>query len=96
MSARSTTTTVEGSDVYEAYIKPKGVKDKWIQTENFDQGKDDIPIFRRAIFQFFFRVLSVCYVWNFCQYLPLTWLVNFLKRANAFAIHVVFKLMTAS
>ena len=26
-------------DVYEPYVKPKDVKDKWVQTENFDQGK---------------------------------------------------------
>ena len=37
ISVRSTT-TAESSDVYEAYVKPKDVKHKWIQTEDFDQG----------------------------------------------------------
>ena len=37
ISVRSTT-TAECSDVYEAYVKPKDVKHKWIQTEDFDQG----------------------------------------------------------
>jgi hypothetical protein len=41
MGVRSTTTT-EGSDVYEAYVKPKDVKHKWIQTEDFDQGIERI------------------------------------------------------
>ena len=36
MSVRSTTTCPD--DVYEAYVKPKDVKHKWIQTEDFDQG----------------------------------------------------------
>ena len=36
MSMRSTTTTTD--DVYQAYVKPKDVKHKWIQTEDFDQG----------------------------------------------------------
>lgn len=35
MSVRSTTTA---DDVYEPYVKPKDVKHKWVQTENFDQG----------------------------------------------------------
>ena len=35
MSVRSTSTS---DDVYEAYVKPKDVKDKWVQTEDFDQG----------------------------------------------------------
>lgn len=38
MSVRSTTTT-DCSDVYEAYVKPKDMKHKWIQTEDFDQSK---------------------------------------------------------
>ena len=32
VSARSTMTTV---DVYEAYLKPKDVSHKWVQTEDF-------------------------------------------------------------
>ena len=38
MSVRPTTTT---DDVYEAYVKPKDVKHKWIQTEDVDQVPKD-------------------------------------------------------
>ena len=38
MSARSTS-TMDTSDVYEAYVKPKDVKNKWIQTEKIEEGK---------------------------------------------------------
>ena len=41
MGVRSTTTT-QVSDVYEAYVEPKDVKHKWIQTEDFDQGIERI------------------------------------------------------
>jgi hypothetical protein len=33
------TTTANGSDVYEAIVKPKDVKHKCIQTEDFEQGR---------------------------------------------------------
>jgi hypothetical protein len=36
MSVRSTTGCPD--DVYEAYVRPKDVKHKWIQTEDFDEG----------------------------------------------------------
>ena len=39
MSVRSTT-TADGCDVYEAYVRPKDVKHKWIQTEDFEQGRE--------------------------------------------------------
>ena len=35
----SMTSMITADDVYEAYVKPKDVKDKWTQTDNFDQGK---------------------------------------------------------
>ena len=38
MGGRSTS-TMDTSDVYEAYVKPKDVKNKWIQTEEIDEGK---------------------------------------------------------
>ena len=30
---------MDTSDVYEAYVKPKDVKNKWIQTDEVSQGK---------------------------------------------------------
>ena len=50
MSVRSMTTT---DDVYEAYVKPKDVKHKWVQTEDFEQGngqfsRDDYKYMRRV------------------------------------------------
>jgi hypothetical protein len=52
VSVRSST-TADTSDVYEAYVKPKDVKHKWIQTEDFEQGrkkmikKNDFLILRK-------------------------------------------------
>jgi hypothetical protein len=35
-------------DAYEVYVKPKDVKHKWIQTEDFDQGIERIYNFDSA------------------------------------------------
>ena len=35
----SMTSMTASDDVYEAYVKPKDVKEKWTQTDNFGQGK---------------------------------------------------------
>ena len=41
------TTTANGSDVYEAIVKPKDVKHKCIQTEDFEQGRTFFKILIR-------------------------------------------------